>query len=165
MNLEALRRSVLLAGYERPPYLRTYRGAVWTVATNGHALIAVRERLTENLDGPLVRIRELGKFERTPVVVELDSLRRFLDIDRKPIGDVSSNEAAEPVLVLDAVVNRLLLRRLLKPLPAQSVKLRAELGGRRGGALRIDGHGFIAVCMGMVRNAPRATFRGGRRAA
>jgi len=161
VKLEDLRRSVLLDGYQRPAYLRTYRGAVWTVATNGHALIAVRERLTDNLDGPLVRLRDLGPFERTPLVVEIDSLRAFLAIERKP---VETGDDAEPVRVAGAILNRLLLGRLLKPLPSGPVKCRCEDSDFEGRSLRIDGPGFLVICMGMVWNRPRATFRGGRRA-
>jgi hypothetical protein len=160
MKLEALRRTALGGGREFPPFLRIYRGDVWTVATNGHGLLAVRERLTSNVDGPAFRLRQLGPFERRPILVEVDRLREFLNVSRKPI--VAGNDA-EPVRVAGVVLNRLLLRRLLRPVPSGPVKLRAEASDIEPLALRIEGRGFLLICMGMRVDSPRATFRGGRR--
>jgi hypothetical protein len=163
VKLEALRRTALGGGLEFPPFLRTYRGDIWTVATNGHGLVATRERLTSNIDGPAFRLRQLGPFERRPILVEVDRLRAFLNIARPPLGDVA-NLVAEPIRVAGVVLNRLLLRRLLRPVPSGPVKLRAEASDIEPLALRIEGRGFLVICMGMHVDSPRATFRGGRRA-
>jgi hypothetical protein len=160
VKLEDLRRTALGGGLEFPPFLRTYRGHVWTVATNGHGLVATRERLTSNVDGPAFRLRQLGPFERRPLIVKVDRLRAFLDIARKPLGD----RVTEPVRVAGVVLNRLLLRRLLRPVPSGPVKLRAEDSDIEPLALRIEGRGVLVICMGMRVDSVRATFRGGRRA-
>lgn len=160
MTRESLRRSVLQSGRPLPPFLRQHNGAVWSVATNGHVLVAIRERLTKNRSGPLIKLRDIAHVGVGGQYVELDRLRSFLREPVKPVRVTRTFDSieVEPVRIAGVTVRRQLLERALRDLPSGPVRLRAEVGPSPT-ALRIDDHHFIVVCMGLYQLTPSRTFR------
>lgn len=155
MDIEHLIDSVAHHGhnYMRAPYLRTYRGKVWTCATNGYALVAVIGRLTENTVGPTVKLSQIVRVDmRRYRTREMSSLKRFLR-RKQPVDD-----NVEVVSVADVPLNRHILRRAVAHVPEGRVKVRAELGGDYG-KLWIDGDGFVVLCVGVARSLPTETAR------
>lgn len=160
MTHEQLRRSVLNGGRPMPPFLRQHNGAVWTVATNGHVVVAMRERLTKNVTGPTIKLRDIAHVGVGGDYVELDRLRSFLRESVAPVvvQRTFSNVEVEPVRIAGVTIERTLLERALRHLPKGAVRIRAEVGPTPY-AVRIEDHHFIVVCMGLFGIAKARTFR------
>lgn len=164
MTHEQLRRSVLGAGRPMPPFLRQHNGAVWSVATNGHVVVAIRETLTKNVEGPTIKLRNIAHVGVGGDYVELDRLRLFLRESVAPVvvPNTFDSVEVEPVRIAGVTVQRPLLKRALRHLPSGPVRIRAEVGPSPH-AVRIEDHHFIVVCMGLFGISKARTFRIARR--
>lgn len=157
IDANQLLRTVRGDGRPYPLFLRSYRGRVWTCATNGHAFVAVDMDLTENEEGPCQRWLRTVPARDPGTTVDLSKLREFLRIPRKPIN----HHGIEPIRVGGVPLNRKLIARALRPFPDGPVLLRSAPDRYY---IRIDGDGWLAVVMGGIWDVPRdAVFRGGSR--
>jgi hypothetical protein len=150
-------------GSVKKPFIRSYGGHIYTVATQGHAVLAVRGELTTNQKGPPsfftpMRWRRRVRYEWAP-------LKAFLLKPRTP-----DDRGTELVRIAGTVVNAALARRFIRRLDAATVEVAGESGAlfrarsaamKTPGALLIRCDDWIVVVMAIYR--PEGTpdvFRG-----
>lgn len=148
----------LLCGHSTPrPMLRSYRGVAWTVATNGHALLAVKGRLCRSMGGPDLR-QCVDQQWRNRLRVDWKRLREFLATAVDPLPD---SKDMEPVDINGVRLNRLLAAKFTRGLKAETVTISSSASTLDGvpAALRIDGPDWFVVVMGARVDVARATYR------
>lgn len=140
------------------PVLRMRNGFVWTMATDGCALIAIRGKHTRRIGGPRNIIAQLGAFEPG----RLTSRKRFVKFLSEPVEENSAG--TEMISVAGVKLDRSLIRRLIRGFDCEHVYVRAGSDRYKGmgTVVSIEGGDAFAICMGCVGDSPaRARYRFG----
>lgn len=134
------------------PFLRTYKGATWTVASNGAAVFFVPKPLTRFVSPQWPQAGKLGEILRytwsRPTLVELRNLRKQLHAHKR-----EAKLRQVPVSIKGQVFDAALLLRYLAPLRYETASLRVVRGKKGKPLMRIDAGGSIVLVMGMVTEA------------
>ncbi len=144
-----------VGGWRVGPVLRTMRRRVWTMATNGHALLAIEGAHTSAATGPANMLRELGSLDAGRVT----SRQRLAAFLSEPV--MPDPGGWQRVIVAGVIVQRSLLGRLLRGFDSELVTVRAtktRVNGCRW-ALTVEGGDAFAICMGCVGGKPARRYR------